>query len=55
MRNCLSQTVKPSFVKKLAKVALTGAPTIGTKKLNETLHSEHGVIEDVDRQEVHDS
>ena len=42
--DCIFPTVKASWVKKLAKDTLAGTPTIGTKKLKETLHSEHGVV-----------
>ena len=42
--DCIFPTIKASLVKKLAKDTLAGTPTIRTKKLNETLHSEHGVI-----------
>ena len=42
--DCLLPTIKASWVKRLAKEALAGTPTIGTKKLKESLHSEHGVV-----------
>ena len=40
----LFPTIKASWVKKLAKDTLAGTPKIGTKKLKESLHAEHGVV-----------
>ena len=40
----LFPTIKASWVKKMAKDALAGTPSIGTKKLKESLHTEHGVV-----------
>ena len=40
----LFPTIKASWVKKMAKDTLAGTPKIGTKKLKESLHAEHGVV-----------